>query len=325
MHKPIKFLHTAFHRHDNLWSVPIMIGGFYNWSPAFASQGHVGKFFLHQSVEGQLSQFDIIFVGLSKPELDGLLLSRMRAELGPNSKTKIIVCIDYAVELWPVNLNPHLMIPELLCADVIFSSEPVMAQNIRSLVNNQVPVHHVFHPSDVEKIKKLRKPFELRNNHIIAMIHRYDNNWLQPWLVVKDIPITTVAVCLDGNVEGFMHQYFQAINPGMEFQQYLEWSSMQKLIVDSYHKVHTYGRSAVDAACLGIPNVGSIVTAAQPLLWPDLTTLPGDTIGQRILVERLLNDDKFYEETVEKASEQVEVFNYENRVKDLLQYIKLEE
>ena len=68
-----KFLHLAHHIHDTLLSAPLLIGGFYNWHRVMG-----GEFDLHAHKKGNLKDYDIIFLGLSKPELEGMLISEIR-------------------------------------------------------------------------------------------------------------------------------------------------------------------------------------------------------------------------------------------------------
>lgn len=309
----IKFLHTAMHRHENLFQVPVLISGFYNWHRSFN-----GDFKLYPSVKGSLESYDIIFIGMSKPELEGATASKIRRELGPNNKTKLVICIDYATELWPSTFNMNMLENELLQADMVFVSEPMMVSAVKSLVNDGITVHQILHPSDINSFKKFSKPRNMKSDEIIALIHRYDNNWISPYLATKDLPWNTHAVCLDANLEKHLYAYFKYINRGMECLQYMEWASRKAVIIDSYHKIRTYGRSAVEAACIGTPIVGSDVTFAQKMLFPDLTVESGDIRKQSQIITKLFKEKSFYADVVEKANDAVEFFSYENRKKELL-------
>lgn len=309
-----KFLHVANHRHENLFQAPIMIGGFYNWHMAMN-----GEFSLYKAKEGRLKNYDIIFLGLSKPELDGVVCSRVRKEIGPkSSETKLVVCIDYSIELWQNIWNPYQLEAELSKADMIFISEPTMVSNIKSLLDS-ANVHHIVHPSRIDLIKRIRKPLDQRSNEIVTIIHRYDNNWLSPFLATKELPWPVHAVCLDGQLQKHIYAFFKFIRGGFEFAEFLDWVSRKKVILDSYHKIHNYGRNAVDNACLAIPTVGSNWTWAQKFLWPDLTVEPGDVYTQKQLLRKLMEDKKFYRECVKKADEKLDFFSYENRKKELLE------
>ena len=308
-----KFIHLANHRHENLFNAPVMIGGFYNWHLAMQ-----GDFNLFKAKQGSLEEHDIIFIGMSKPELDGVVATRIRQEIGWESKTKLVICIDYAVELWQNTFQPYLLEQELCQADMVFVSEPSMLEHVRALINDKRPVHHIPHPTNIEPLMKMRKDVELRSEEIIALVHRYDNNWMAPFIVTKDLPWNTHAILLNGEMVPQLHAFFKYLKPGLEFLQYLDFASRKKVLVDSYHRIHTYGRSAVDCAAIGLPCVGSNWQWAQTLLWPNITTEPAYLQQQKEIVIKLMEDDVFYKEQIEYADTKLDFFSYENRKKDLL-------
>lgn len=308
-----KFLHVALHRHENLFNVRTMIGGFYNWHRAFE-----GEFNLYKTKEHALENYDILFMGMSKPELEGVVATQIRKKIGHDTKTKLVICIDYAIELWQGTFNPHALENELMQADMIFVSEPTMQSYVKALLNDRKEVHHLVHPSALDDIRRMYKPKELRSDEIIALIHRYDNNWMAPYLVTKDLPWNTWLLCLDPNILVTLYAYFKYLKAGFEFLQYLDWASRKKVMLDSYHKIHTYGRAAVDSACLQVPIVGSNWTYSQNYLWPKLTVEAGDVSKQKELIIKLFEDENFYDDVVEEAAEKVEMYSYENRVKALL-------
>jgi len=310
-----KFLHLANHRHENLFDAPIMIGGFYNWHRAME-----GDFGLYMSKKGNLKNYDILFMGLSKPELDGYVASQVRKEIGWG-KTKLVICIDYAVELWQSTFNPHALKHELENADIIFVSEPSAVSHMNAIMDGKKPVHHLVYPSQIELISKFEKPKELRSEEIIALVHRYDNNWLSPYLATKNLPWNTHALLLDGELEKTLYAFFKYMRSGFEFTEYLDWMSRKKVLVDSYHKLHTYGRSPVDCACVGVPCVGTTWTYAQTLLWPNLTVEPGDIYGQQKLIEKLMTNDEFYDDCVAKAKEVLPMFSYKERKKEFIKLV----
>ena len=282
-----------------------------------------GKFTLYGPEQKRIEDHDILFLGLSRPELDGCLASRIRKQLGDNSKTKLVVCIDYAIELWQGVFNPHNLERELMAADMIFVSEPAMKSHVEAVLSDasgkpRKTVHHICHPTNIDALRTFYKAKSLRSDEVVALIHRYDNNWMAPYLATKDLPWNTHAVLLDPGLEQQIYAYFNYVRPGVEFLQYLDWVSRMKVLVDSYHRIHTYGRTAVDNACLQIPTVGADWTYAQKLLWPDLTVAAGDVFGQKKLIIKLMENEEFYDECCEKANDKVQEFDYENSRKKLL-------
>ena len=310
-----KFLHVAAHIHQNLFRDSFMIGGFYNWHLSFK-----GDFKLYnKGVESHLEDYDILFVGISRPELEGVMISQMRKIIGPNSKTKIVACIDYAIELWQNTFNPNMLENELNQADMIFTAEPMMKSWVEALIGNRRPVYHIPHPSNLDAIAQIAKPIESRSDEIAAIIHRYDQYWLPVYLVSKNLPWDTTAVLLDPSIEIQILPYFPFTKHGFQFTQYLDWISRKKICFDSYHRIHAYGRTAVDNASLMLPTVGTDWVWGQKYLWPDLTVPAGDVNGEIVLIKKLFNEPNFYLDCIEKAKEKVEIFSYENRVKDFLE------
>ena len=131
-------------------------------------------------------------------------------------------------------------------------SEPAMQSHVRALVDDKKEIHHIVHPSAIDKLRQFKKDDAFKMEEIVSVIHRYDNNWIAPWLVTKDLPWNNYAVLLDPSIQVHLYAYFKYLMPGTEFTQYLEWVSRKKVILDSYHRIHNYGRSAVDAACIGV-------------------------------------------------------------------------
>lgn len=309
----LKFLHIANHRHENLFQAPIMIGGFYNWHLAMN-----GEFNLYKMKEDSLENYDILFIGMSKPELEGYVASRIREKIGWETKTKLVICIDYSIELWQGVFNPYSLEHELMQGDLIFVSEPMMQSYVNSVLDGRKKVHHIVHPTNIDSVSQFYKPKEIRQEELAVLVHRYDNNWLAPFLATKDLPWDAHAVFLDPNMIIHLYAYYKYMRGGFEFTQYLDWVSRKMVLVDSYHKIHTYGRTAVDNACLQLPTVGSNWTYSQKYLWPDLTVEAGDVYKQKQLVRKLMENEEFYDTCVEQALEKLETYSYENRKQELL-------
>lgn len=313
-----KFLHVAHHIHDSLLKAPFLIGGFYNWHRVMS-----GEFFLHAHKKGSLKDYDIIFMGLSTPELAGMLITRIRDEIGEDNKTLLVVCVDYAVEIWENTFNMHALELELQKCDIVFTGEPAMRNQLEALTN--VPVELVEHPTNVRVLKTLARPIDQRQNAVLCLIHRYNNDWIPSYIVVKDVPeISNYAICLNGHPDNVvkMMPFFQNTRPGVEYEQWVMFLAQAKVVIDSYHNFHTYGRNAVDCACLKIPCIGTDMIHAQPILWPDLTTKPNDVLGQRKILKRLISDKDFYARVVDYASEKVEDFSYSSSFEKFKNMIK---
>jgi len=313
-----KFLHLAHHIHDNLLKAPLLIGGFYNWHRVLS-----GEFALHAHRKGRLKEYDILFMGLSSPELQGMLITRIREEIGEDSSTLLAVCVDYAVEIWDGTFNMHALELELKKCDLVFTGEPAMRNQLEALTN--MPIELIEHPTNVRVLKPLAKPLEERQNAVLCLIHRYNNDWIPSYITVKDMPeINNYAICLDGNPNNLIKKmpFFQNTRPGVEYEQWIGFLSQAKVVIDSYNNFHTYGRSAVDCACLKVPCIGTEMIHAQPILWPELTTKGNDVLGQRKILKRLVSDKDFYKQVTDYAFEKVDEFGYASSLSKFENMIK---
>jgi hypothetical protein len=313
-----KFLHLAHHIHDQLLRAPLLIGGFYNWHRVLS-----GDFDLYAHKKGSLKDYDIIFLGLSRPEMEGLLISEIREEIGYDSKTLLVVCVDYAIEIWHQTFNMQALRLQLREADIVFTGEPKMRIQLEALINK--PVFLLEHPTNTRILKDMVAPIEQRQNAVLCLIHRYNNDWIPPYLVVKDMPeIHNYAILLDGHPNNQVSKlpFFQFVRPGMEYPQWLEFLKQARVVVDSYHNMHTYGRNIVDCACLKVPVIASNIVHAQPILFPELTTEPNDVLAQRGLLKKLISDEKFYLDVVNYAYDKVDGFGYESSMTKFEQMIR---
>jgi hypothetical protein len=307
-----RVLHTAYHIHDQLLRAPLLIGGFYNWHRVLS-----GEFELHGNRAGTLKDYDIIFLGMSKPELEGMMISEIRKEIGDNSNTLIVACVDYAIEIWGSTFNIKQLKDELEKADIVFTGEPKMRNQLEALINK--PVKFLTHPTNTAILKEKAQPYESRQNAVLCLIHRYNNDWVPPWLVVKDFKdIMDYAVFLDGHPNNLVTKmpFFRQVRPGVDYDPWIEFLKQAKIVVDSYHNMHTYGRGIVDAACLKVPVIGTNIVYAQAQLFPKLTTEPNDILHQRELLAQLKGDRKFYEEVAEYAYEAVDMFSYQDSLEN---------
>ena len=85
---------------------------------------------------------------------------------------------------------------------------------------------------------------------------------------------------------------------------------------------HAAGRFQLDNAVLGVPTVGCDVIENQKILFPELTTESWDLDSQINLLQRLIDDSKFWNETTDYAWEAVQQFNYANRRKAMMEVLR---
>lgn len=294
---------------ENILPQMPMIGGYYNWPRVFD-----GEYRLFSEVEGNLNRYDVIFTALNRADLSRAIISKIREELGPNSSTKVVVSVDYSVELWKLHYPLEWLGRELMQADILVAAEPTIRKWMQTVVYGKKPVHLLLHPSDVDRIKTFRQPKERHQKELVAMLHDYNNDWQPLYLATRDLGVKTALICCNQKYTEQLKEYFDYTGLGFPiYREWLTWLSNRWALVDSYHWMHTYGRGSADCACLGIPHIATRSTYLQSILWPDLTTEPGDVWEQRKLTKRILKDKGFYNACVDQAFETVNMLSYGER------------
>jgi hypothetical protein len=306
-----KFLHVAYHIHQQLFQDGMMISGFYNWHRVFKGDfdyENLNK--TQQNIKDDV--YDIIFVGISRPEITGCIISDIRHKLPKNSKAIIVACVDYAVEMWQGVFNPNHLKYELDQADFIFAAELSMVSHVKSLLPHR-QIYHILHPTDIVTLKKMCKPEELRRNALLAIIHRYDNNWLDMHLATKNLDMIDVYGCmLDGGIEVEILPFFQFTKKPDSYGKFVDFLSEAKICIDSYHRMHSYGRMGVECACLKVPFISTTSVTSALMLWPETTIQSGYTYDQENMVRKVLEDKDFCKKVVDEAYKRVDICNYEN-------------
>lgn len=312
MNKIPSFCHIAFHTHHNLYQDGLMISGFYNWPLVFG-----GNYSAFQVVEDKLNSYDIIFVGISPLELHGQLISQIRERL-TNKNTKVVACVDYSSEMWqdpsmrnnPFNIDALRL--ELEKCDFIFSAETSMKSRLQALLPERT-IHHFPHPTNIGALKALAVESEDKLDQAFYLIHRYDNNVYDMYSVARGVKgIKNVAICLDGNIMIDCLRFFKRAQQGKQYRLFIQDLAKARIVVDSYHKIHSYGRTPVECACLRTPIVSTDWVTSARDLWPKCTVAAGDIKAQQDMVNRLLSDQDFYNEVVEYAWNKVNEYDYES-------------
>lgn len=331
-----KFLHTSEHIHESLFSDNVLIAGFYSWHLAFNSYpGWSGEFQYLKSCFGKLKNYDIIYACVAKPELEGRIFDFIRNEIGYNSKTIVVGAIDYALEIWDMPFNVMQVKDQLSKCDFVFASEPALQSGLRALMNDK-EIKLVPHPTNVDFLKTMRRPYNQRQFNIVSMIHRYDNNWKTQFITLlrtieqkqkgQEMPdIEAILLSGDQNSRIELLPFFGTVQLGAPYPQQMEYLSRQLLCVDSYHRLHTYGRTVADCAAIGLPLVGTYLQYLQDKLFPLLTTKPYDLYAQQDLIERLIKDKEFYQEIINYGYAHVEEFNFKNSVDRFLKNCNITE
>jgi len=156
----------------------------------------------------------------------------------------------------------------------------------------------------------------------LLVCHKYDPSWLLLRMASRGLPIECDILVKDNDDARDLIAMFPNLNIWLkELTKYYEWAAKHRFFISSYCRVHTYGRTAVENACLGIPHIGSSVTSAMDRLWPELCVDPQDAYGMNILANRLISDQTFFDDVVGFAYEQVEHYSYDARKQAFLEML----
>ena len=304
---------------EAMFKANIMKSGLYNWHRALD-----GEFIFYKDVKGRLSEYDILLVIADQSTLSHAQISRMREELGDSSDTIIVASMDYAAEMWQESAPQiGLMQHELSKADFVFASEQCNQEYLSALLGRDVPV--LPHPADVANIKKFRKAHYDRERSIFSVMHKWETNWLASYMAGRDHEGTLhKAVFMFKPQRADMVSFFDEIlppHPADKFPEWCDWMSKQWIYLDPYNMIHTFGRTPVECAALGLCCVGSEVVHSIRTLYPELVTPAGHVNKQRQLIKQLLNDNDFYSHCSEQAITRVEDYSYANRRREFMEMI----
>jgi hypothetical protein len=106
-------------------------------------------------------------------------------------------------------------------------------------------------------------------------------------------------------------QMYDEIYSGMMYPDFIEHFISNKVCVD-YCSAHTYGRTSVDMAAIGVPMVGSDRIESMRRCFPMTSHDPFDGKSMITSIKRLWTDDKFHDDVITTARVNSEFYNYKN-------------
>jgi 2-polyprenyl-3-methyl-5-hydroxy-6-metoxy-1,4-benzoquinol methylase len=302
--------------------------GLYSWVKAFKGT----TFFVPRVDKDTAEKFDILHVNMTPRNMT--VLRDLRKVIGYDSSTKIICNIDFAVDMWQENFKSPpitLLLHELRKADMLFHVEPngaAILEHMLNLSNNGNPykkVHVIPHPTDVKGISKKRK--DNREPWCGVMWHRYDNNWLPPYLALEGLPNLEKILLgfIDYGKTGIAPTYeYDKVFRRLEFEEALEQMSKCLIGCDPF-SLYNYGRAIVDFAVLGVPCITSDRIAAGYRLFPELVSGPFDVKHMYELMNKLYLDKEYYQSQKDLGIERAEYYSLENSRKRVLEALEMED
>lgn len=295
---------------------PLIQSGLYCWCQAFRENGGVGEMFATIEKE-YLERYDIVHINYTPGHPS--YIEAIRNALGPNSDTKIVANVDYAMSLWET-MNPYNLKSQLGMADMVFHVEETGARLLQHFLGK--PVHTIPHPVDTARIKQHqgRPP----TNGVLATCqwHRYNATWSAYYYGLHNINIKRYLVAFGGaNPSALvdLEAMFHRVVPVMRYVPYLDTILSKATINLDLAPDVTYGRGYVEAAALGVPTVASNTIAAARRVAPELTVKPYDHIEIERLTHKLTGNPEFYHAMVKQGRERSEFYSCANSYDRLME------
>lgn len=295
------------------------------------------------SAQTVLEGYDVLFVNLSGDDIT--LPAQIRQWIGYSSSTKLVVINDYSIELLQRILTGNQQayrkyILDLMSADILVAQEPMElemfqyhVQQMKALLKAERPagdagsdpplplVSMISHPINTTKVKTLALDVDKRIPWIGYMYHRWDGHTMLPSSLLKVHPpswfnqATLNIECFGyvdaANILGGEDEYFDSVTKMLPWGRWaMKWNTM--VVGADYYSVHSHSRLASESACMKIPMVSTTHSYNATVLFPD-TTVPYEKLtAYRDAYHKLVSDEKFWQEQVERSYRKVEMFNYSN-------------
>jgi len=301
--KDIKYLLLTNYIHTQLLQEELTRTGLYQWLNVFDGDVKYPRDVINYN------DYDIVQINLSAQDVS--LIGDVREVIEKNSKTKLIVNNDYTTEIWSKAFKfPTPIGRALRMADMIYGTEYFQATAVSELAERKCYV--VPHPADIRRLKSLsRTP----TKSIISTIwRRYDNHAYIPSLAVRNHGLTTQLIGYDKKLDPNFHvttTLFDYVLAGTNYFDFCDQLRESRIVYDPF-TYHSYSRTTVDTAALGIPVITSNRTQSGVLCYPHTVIDPYDVTAARQLIKRLQEDKEFYKLVVDTALERSEFYNHSN-------------
>lgn len=279
-------------------------GGFFNWSFVFK-----GDIMAYNDVD-DFEKYDIIHLNGSPS--DQVLLWEIRRKIGWNSDTKIVYNNDHVCEIWDgFKLHPLHLFNAQRQADMVFGTEPHQASN---MIDGAFTMPH---PHWIHMLKRFGRRDITES--IGYLFHWWESKKFIPTIwsyklkeqgIKHHSRLYSYMPHADKHPEYLRATWDETISP-MNYPEFIDNFITNKLVVD-YCGYHTYGRTTVDCAAIGVPMVGSNRIESMNRCFPQLAIDPFDGKGSVELMKRLWKDETFYAEVIDYARGASEYYNYKN-------------
>ena len=301
--KDIKYVLVTNYIHQQLLQEELARTGLYQWQNVF--NGEVK----YPREVSDYNDYDIVQVNMSAQDIN--LVNTIREQIRPDSNTKLILNNDYTTEAWGMSFEyPETVRREICNADMLFGTEYFQTTALAEISGRQCYV--IPHPADIKRLKSIA-PIPKKN--IISTIwRRYDRFSYIPSLAARNHGLVTQLLGYDKNQDPKVYlttTLYDCVYEGTNFFEFLDQLRESRIVYDPF-TFHSYSRTTVDTAALGIPVVVSNRTQSGNICYPYTCVDPYDVKTARDLIKRLLTDKDFNDLVVKTALERCEFYNHEN-------------
>jgi len=205
---------------------------------------------------------------------------------------------------------------------MVFGTEPHQVSN---MVNGAFCMPH---PTNTKWLKRMAS--DVKSDSIGYIFHWWEGGTYLPYRTLEKVKEKFGVK--KSHIYGYKPKYDQmnkAVNMMWEkimglddFPNYAQNVMGERCIYDP-NPYHTYGRNGVEAACWGVPVVGSNRVFSYSKLFPELSCDPFDFNATMELFDIVFNQPEKLKKIMDRAYEEVEYFNYENSRKRFLEALKI--
>jgi len=287
--------------------------GMYNW--LFVHKGEINAW---EQIKHRAHEYDILQVNMAPVDMP--LVHEIRRVLDQtNCKTKLVLNNDYVCEYWSKwGLDPTRYRQIQRCGDMVFGTERHQTSH---MIKGAFTIPHA---TNIEVLQRLGFDRSKAQDSVAYIYH-----WWNPETYLAHLTLEAVKRKLGVKksrivgyspknlrsapdlMEQFTKGMFDEVTPTMRFPDYMDLAQKQRCLFDP-NACHTYGRNGVEAACLGIPLVGSDRVFSNKMLFPDLVCDPYDHHATMARFKIVFDGGKRMKEIMAQAREKVEYFNYDN-------------
>ena len=291
--------------------------GMYNWLGVFD-----GGLVPWEKLKDHTDDFDVIQVNMSP--MDMSIIPEIRQVLDKKGrKTKLVLNNDYVCEHWGEwGLDPYRYDQIQRMGDMVFGTE-------KHQVSNMIEgAFTIPHPTHTKLMKRLGRNKKLDENAVGFVFHWWAR---ESYLGSRTLRHVKEKYGATSKVVGYWEKYDSMNKFKYQFDEYLNLTGFNQFATEvkklkclyDPNPCHTYGRNCVEAACWGIPVIGSDRVFSQNKLFPDLACDPYDKSAIMSKFEQVFNDEKFVKSVLKKAYDGVEYFNYKNSKQRWLDAFKI--